>query len=220
LFNKETPFFLSYPRTDAKSGGRGGARSSDQLVGRFFDELCAEVAPLVHLQYGSDMGFMDVEGLPGGMNWHPELMRALGTCQVLVSLLSAPYLMSEWCGKEWHAFTLRNRTTQQGAHASPYQGCIIPVLWAPIAFEVPAVVKDHVNIFSPKPTRRDPDLPRLYRQRGIFGLMRAREEDAVIEIVWQLAQLIQNIYYGQRLETRAFEPHELINIFRRGEYDG
>jgi TIR domain-containing protein len=220
LFNEETPFFLSYPRTDAKSGGRGGPRSSDQLVRTFFEELCDEIAPLVHLQYGSDMGFMDVEGLPGGMNWHPELIHALGTCQMLVSLLSAPYLKSEWCGREWHAFTLRNRTTVNGANASVYQGCIIPVLWAPIAFEVPAVIKDHVSIFLPKPTRRDPDLPRLYEQRGIFGLMRAREEEAVSEIVWQLAQLIQKIYYGQRLEPRDFEPQELINIFGRGEYDG
>jgi hypothetical protein len=217
LFNEETPFFLSYPRTDAKSGSRGGPRSSDQLVKRFFDELCSEVAPLVHRPYGSDMGFMDVEWLPGGMSWHPELIHALGTCQVLVGLLSAPYLMSEWCGKSWHAFTLRERTTVKGGDASQYQGCIIPVLWAPIAFEVPAVIKDHVSIFVPKPTRRDPDLPRLYGQRGIFGLMRVREEDAVSEIVWQLAQLIQKIYYSQRLEPRAFEPNELINIFRRGE---
>ena len=217
MFNEETPFFLSYPRTDAKAGGRDRPRSSDQLVGRFFDELSAEIAPLVHLPYGSDMGFMDVEGLPGGMNSHPELMRALGTCQVLVSLLSAPYLMSEWCGREWHAFTLRKRTTIAGVNAPPYQGSIIPVLWAPIAFEVPAVVKDHVSIFLPKPTRRDPDLSRLYAQRGIFGLMRAREEDAVSEIVWQLAKLIQQIYYGQRLEPRDFQPNELSNIFRMGQ---
>ncbi len=216
MFNEETPFFLSYPRTDAKSGGRGGPRSSDQLVRTFFGELCDEIAPLVYLQSGSDMGFMDIEGLPGGMNWRPELIQALGTCQVLVSLLSAPYLNSEWCGREWHAFTLRNRITVNGTNASPYQGCIIPVLWAPVPFEVPAVIKDRVTIFSPKPTRRDPDLPRLYEQRGIFGLMRAREEEAVSEIVGQLARLIQKIYYGQRLEPRAFEPHELINIFRRG----
>jgi hypothetical protein len=217
LFNEETPFFLSYPRTDAKSGGRGGPRSSDQLVARFFGELSDEVAPLVHRSVGSDMGFMDVEGLPGGMNWHPELIRALGTCQVLVSLLSAPYLMSEWCGREWHAFTLRRRTTVQGANASQYQGCIIPVLWAPIAGDVPPVVKDHVSVFVPQPTRRSPDLPHLYEQRGIFGLMRAREIGAVSEIVWQLAKLIQKIYYSQRLEPREFEPQELINIFRRGE---
>ena len=216
LFNEETPFFLSYPRTDAKSGSQGGARSSDRLVQAFFGELCDEIAPLMHLQY-ADMGFMDVEGLPGGMNWHPELIHALGTCQVLVSLLSAHYLSSEWCGREWNAFTLRKRTPLNGANASVYQGCIIPVLWAPVPFDVPAVIKDRVSIFLPKPTRRDPDLPHLYEQRGIFGLMRAREEDAVSEIVGQLARLIQKIYYGQRLEPREFEPHELINIFRRGQ---
>jgi hypothetical protein len=215
VLNEETPFFLSYPRTNAKSGGRGGTRTSDQLVKQFYDDLCEDVAPLVHLPYGSDMGFMDIEGLPGGMNWHPELIRALGSCQVLVGLLSVPYLKSDWCGKEWHAFALRHRTS--GASASPYQGCIIPVRWAPIAVELPAVVKDHVSIFLPKPTRRDPELPQRYAREGIFGLLRAGENDSVSEIVWQLAQLIQKIYYSQRLEPRQFEPHELMNVFREGE---
>src|SRR5579872_2771225 len=49
LLSQEAPFFLSYPRTDAKSGGRAGSRSSDQLVRGFFVELCGEFAPLVHL---------------------------------------------------------------------------------------------------------------------------------------------------------------------------
>jgi hypothetical protein len=216
LFNEETPFFLSYPRTDKKSGGRGGPRSPDQLVRTFFMELCDEVAPLVHRPFGSDMGFMDVKKLTGGVNWYPELLHALGTCQVIVSLLSMPYVESEWCGMEWHAFTLRDRKTIEGANASPNQECFIPVLWAPIAGEVPAVVKDHVGVFIPEPTRQCPDLPQLYGQRGIFGLMRARKIAAVSEIVWQVAQLIQKIYYGQRLEPREFEPDELINIFGRG----
>ncbi len=211
------PFILSYPRTDKKSGARGGPRSSDRLARTFFRDLCDEVAPLVHRPFGSDMGFMDVEGLPGGMNWHPELIYALGSCQVLVGLLSAPYLNSEWCGREWHAFTLRDRKTVQGANASPYQECIIPVLWAPIAGEVPAVVSEHLGVFMPEPTRESPDLPHLYEQRGVFGLMRARKIGAVSEIVWQVAMLIQKIYYSQRLEPREFKPDELINIFRRGE---
>jgi TIR domain len=215
VLNEETPFFLSYPRIDAKLGDRGGERSSDRLVRQFYDDLCQDVAPLVHLQYGSDMGFIDIEDLPGGMNWHPELMRALGTCQVLVGLLSVPYLTSEWCGKEWHAFALRHKTSQ--ASANPHQGCIIPVRWAPIAIELPAVVKDHVSIFTPTPTQRDPELPQRYRREGIFGLLQAGERDAVSEIVWQLAKLIQAIYYSQRLEPRHFEPHELENAFREGE---
>jgi hypothetical protein len=216
LFNEETPFFLSYPRTAAKSGGRNGPRSSDQLVRTFFGDLCEEVAPLVHRPFGSHMGFIDVEGMPGGTNWYRELVHALGTCQVLVSLLSEPYLESEWCGREWHAFTLRKRTPIQGVNSSPFQECIIPVLWAPMARDVTVVAKGEVNIFLPQPTRRHPHLPPLYEQRGIFGLMRAREQGAVSEIVWQVAKLIQKIYYGQRLEPREFKPHELINIFRPG----
>lgn len=75
MLSQEAPFFLSYPRTDAKSGGRAGSRSSDQLVRGFFVELCGEFAPLVHLQHFSEIGFMGVDGLSGGMNWHPGLTR-------------------------------------------------------------------------------------------------------------------------------------------------
>ena len=215
MFNQETPFFLSYSRTGAQSAGRRNVRSSDQLVEQFYDDLCEDVAPLVHLPYGCDMGFMDTDGLPGGMNWHPELIHALGTCQVLVGLLSMGYLNSDWCGKEWHAFVRRHK--ESTATGNPNQGCIIPVRWAPLAGDVPAVVKDHVSIFSPKATRLNPDLPQRYNAKGIFGLMQTGEENAVAEIVWQLAQLIQKIYYGQRLEPREFEPNELRNIFREGE---
>lgn len=217
MLNEGTPFFLSYPRTDKNSGSLGGPPSSDRLVQTFFEELCANMEPLVHLPTGSDMGFLDVEGLTGGMDWHSGLMHALGTCQVLVGLLSVPYLKSQWCGREWHAFRLRTRTAVAGANAPWYQGCIIPLRWAPIALELPAVVHERVNIFTPKATRRAPELPLLYGQEGIFRLMRAGEEEAVSEIAWQLAKLIQKIYYGQRLEPREFKPNELINVFEEGE---
>jgi len=215
VVNQETPFFLSYPRAEARGSGLGGTRSPNQLVRQFYEDLCEDVAQLVDRPYGSDIGFMDIEGLPGGMNWHTELIRALGTCQVLVALLSVPYLKSDWCGREWHAFALRNKV--QEANISPNQGCIIPVRWAPIAVEIPPVVKDRVSIFRPKPTRRNPQLPQRYESEGLYGLLQTGEDDAVSEIVWHLAQLIQRIYYSQRLETREFELDELTNVFGEGE---
>jgi hypothetical protein len=199
----ETPFFVSYAHTGI---------DSNQKALQFFNDLCADVATMVDLPAGADMGFIDAVGLRGGMRWRPELMRALGSCQVLIALLSVPYLGSEECGKEWHAFSQREKDPLPGMKASPHQGCIIPVRWAPIAIELPPVVKKEM-IFVPQPTRREPDLPALYEQEGLFRLLQAGEEDSCGEIVWQIAKLIQKIYYSQRLRPREFEPDALTDVF-------
>jgi hypothetical protein len=207
-----TPFFVSYAHADANPGRPGGARSPDQLAEKFYNDLYEEVAPLIHVPRGSDRGFMDVVGLEPGVHWNDELQRALGCCQVLVGLLSVPYLNSEWCGKEWHAFSLREKKRVPGMDASPHQGCIIPVRWAPLPFDPPAVVGDEV-IFTPQ-RGPDPDLPERYKQDGIFGLLRTGQLDSYDIVVWQLAKRIQRIYYSLRLSHREFKPDELQNVFR------
>ena len=209
------PFFLSYAHTDVSSGSPAGESSPDNLVRRFFDDLSQDIASLIYLSYRSDMGFMDDAGLRGGVHWHPELMRELGTCQVLVVLLSVPALMSGWCGMEWHAFLLREKETVEGANAFPNQGCIIPVRWAPIAIEPPAVVKDE-QIFKPQHNSKEPDLPDLYRWEGILGLLRRNRTDSYKVFVWELAKHIQKVYYSQRLLPKEFKPGELRDVFQEG----
>ena len=206
-----TPFFVSYAHAHANPGGPGGARSPDQLAEKFYNDLFVEVAQLIHVPRGSDRGFIDVVGLEPGVHWNDELRRALGCCQVLVGLLSMPYLNSEWCGKEWHAFSLRDKDRVAGMETSPHQGCIIPVRWAPLPFDPPAVVRDE-TIFTPQRSP-DPDLPELYRQEGIFGLLLMGREDSYHIIVWQLAKRIQKVYYSLRVRHREFGPEELKNVF-------
>ena len=46
--------------------------------------------------------------------------------------------------------------------------------------------------------------------------MRAGNEKAFGEIVWQLAKYIQHIYYSQWLKPRNFEPYDLRNVFESG----
>jgi hypothetical protein len=96
------------------------------------------------------IGFFDIEGLRTGVRWREELADALGTCQVLVALLSTPYLDSEWCGKEWHAFTLREREPLPVAIGFKNQGPIIPIRWAPVPLELPSAVKDGAQFFKPQ----------------------------------------------------------------------
>jgi hypothetical protein len=201
------PFFRSY----AHAGP-----DSNQAAERFYNELRGDLLTLVGLPVGTDMGFFDIQGLRPAVRWRYELATALGSCQVLVALLSVPYLKSEWCGKEWHAFTLREREPRPGTNRFQNQGSIIPVRWAPIPFDLPPAVQDEVQIFRPQSTNDQPNLPELYEKEGIFGLLRTNQEEAFRTIVWDLAKSIQQIYYSQWLKPRDFVPEELRNVFEGG----
>lgn len=201
------PFFMSY----AHAGS-----DSNNAAERFYKELRGDLQTLVHLPMGVDMGFFDTVGLQPAVRWRNELADALGNCQVLVALLSVPYLKSDWCGKEWHAFTVRERESRPGMNLPQNQGAIIPVRWAPIPFPLPSVVQDEVQIFRPQSTPSLPDLPQLYEKEGVFGLLRLKQEEAFDLIVWDLAKCIQRIYYSQQLKPRSFVPEDLRNIFEGG----
>jgi len=209
-----SPFFLSYARSRHGSA-RGG--DSDEYVERFFHDLAANVSELINLPPDVPAGFMDQE-MGGGMQLTDELLRAVGTCQVLVALLSARYLQSEWCRMEWHAFSQRTVRSQARRNVSPHQGCIIPVIWAPL----PSALPQHISprlIFSPT---RDPDrrVPNHYVENGVFGLMRVgRLKDSYEIVAWQLAMNIARIYHRQRVEHRKFELTELRSIFRGDSHD-
>lgn len=209
--DRRTPFFLSYARATEGPPGETASHNPDLLVEQFFRDLKENVAELIRLQLGVEAGFMDRTIMRGGVRWTDELLRALGSCQILVALLSARYVQSEWCGMEWYAFTQRN--VQRKRNASPNQGCIIPVIWAPIQnVELPALVKMEQQ-FSPS-SYPDPTVPNQYREDGLFGLLRTRQETPYQIVVWRLAQHISSVYHSQRVAPRTYrKKEELRNIF-------
>jgi hypothetical protein len=198
------PFYLSYAHAGPES---------NRAAELFYRQLRGDLQPLVSVPVGTGMGFFDAEGLTAAERWRHELAAALGTCQVLVALLSVPYFNSEWCGKEWHAFTAREQEELPGRARPQFQGPIIPVRWAPIPFSLPAVVGNEVQIFRPKRTKAQPDLPERYDEEGLFGLLRMGDEDAFKDVVWDLAKCIQQVYYSQLLKPREFDPDQLRNAF-------
>jgi hypothetical protein len=204
-----TPFFLSYARAREGAGNPGAARFSDLMAERFYFDLSENVGQLIIRETGADIGFMDT-GMQGGMHWVDELLHAAGTCQMLIPLLSVPYLSREWCGMEWYAFS--QRSVQRLAGAFPNQGWIIPVRWAPVPPELPSPVSDEM-IFSPT-GKPDPELPAQYEVNGVYGLLRMGQEDSYQIIVWQLAMLVAKIYHSQRLKARRFRLEELQNAFQ------
>lgn len=207
-----SPFFLSYAHVTDGSAGAGEALDPDGLFSKFFHDLAGNVVHLIRPRADVPAGFMD-RGMRGGMDWTDELLHAVGTCQILVALLSAPYLESEWCRMEWHAFSLREVRRVVGAKASPRQGCIIPVIWAPFHSALPEHIR-LTQIFSPS-LEPEPRAPRHYRDNGVIGLMRMRRLSECYEIVaWQLAMHIAHVYHSQRTEHRKFEIEELRSVVR------
>ena len=198
-----TPFYLSYAHTGP---------NSDEMAKRFYNILRGHLQTLVHVPVGTSLGFFDQDGIDPAVLWDRELADALGTCQVLVPLICPPYLNSEWCGKEWNAFTQRERAPRPGGSGSPNLSPILPVRWSPVPYMLPKEVAKP-QFFTPNNTQKQPELVKAYEDDGLYLLLEAGDRDAYETIIWQLAKRIQQIYYGQHLMPRVFVPDDLRNVF-------
>jgi len=204
------PFFLSYAHVADGLAGTGEVLDPGGYVSKFFRELAQNVALITPPQAGRPAGFMD-QGMRGGEDWNDELLHAVGTCQILVALLSASYLESRWCRMEWHAFSLRTVRRIPGTKVSPRRGCIVPVIWTPFHAAPPEHIR-LVQTFSPEPDP-EPQANRHYQANGVIGLMKMQRLTESYEIVaWQLAMHIADVYHSQRTEQRRFEAAELRSV--------
>jgi FxsC-like protein len=159
-------FFLSYAHVDAQ---RGEVKS-------FFDKLTGFVAELLPRDEGQ-VGFIDQQIAPA-LEWGPTILGGLRTARSMVCLLSEQYLDSDYSGRELAAF--KRRVDELGYGGA---GLILPVLWTPMARQLP-------NVLSALQTH-DAELPQSYRDKGLAYLSRLRKyEDDVIEVIYRLAQLI------------------------------
>jgi hypothetical protein len=201
-----TPFFVSYAHT---------GDTADEMANRLYRGLLTHIPTLVHVRVGTTLGFFDQDGIDAAVIWDEELAQALGVCQVMVALLCPPYLNREWCGKEWYAFTLREKVRRPDGNGSPNLSPILPVLWAPIPYALPEEISRH-QFFTPKNTNKQPNLAKAYREDGLYRLLE-EDEDAAGTIIWQLAKRIQEIYYSQTLLPREFKQDDLRNGFEGGE---
>ena len=202
------PFFLSYAHATEDQPVTAITPGVGQHVEEFFKDLAVNVRHLIHLQAGMPAGFMDQE-MRGGEYWSDVLIRAVGTCQVMVALLSAEYLTALWCRMEWHAFAQRTVRRRPGTKPSPRQGCIIPVVWAPFHEKLPRHM-ENTQLFSPD-REPEPGTPDHYKHNGVFGLMRMnRLRDSYEIVTWQLALHIAHIIHSQQTESREFQPADLI----------
>ncbi|WP_433047373.1 TIR-like protein FxsC [Dactylosporangium sp. CS-033363] len=181
-------FFLSYSRA-----GRLAPR-----VQAFHQKLSEHIAELMAVPAGCEPGFIDRE-LVAGQVWAEELAFALGHCQVFVPLLSAPYLQSKWCAREWNAFARRTvRPLVDGAHRGT---SVIPVVWNVLRHdaEVPDAVS-RVQLFIP--SGPPPDVASAYRAEGMYGLPLIGDPGRGLfdAAVWRLAQQIVQAAHERWIE--------------------
>jgi hypothetical protein len=185
-------FFLSYNRS--KSINRQSSPfEPNRRVRQFFHDLTDGVGELVGLLPGQDAGFMDVT-MEGGQVWTRRLLRAVGTCQVFVALLSTGYLNSSpWGAMEWDLFRRRKALIRTTGEPADEDTGIIPVIWAPTQTSAPKRVS-RVQRFQPWDDLSNISFQSQYERDGLYGLIHTNPAgyDAV---VWKLAMYIQKLQH-------------------------
>ena len=87
-----------------------------------------EKAVQQHVSVDGPVSFFDKHDIEPGVDWSESLEGALGTAQAFIALYSPAYFESEYCGKEWAAFTSRYNEASGRLEQPP----VFPVLWVPM----------------------------------------------------------------------------------------
>ncbi|MDG6106401.1 toll/interleukin-1 receptor domain-containing protein [Dactylosporangium aurantiacum] len=200
-------FFLSYARMTRLRRGPIAQPDPNLRVKQLFTDLSSHLNNLVYRETGADPGFMDL-AMTGGEEWRPELLHAVGTCQVFVALLSPAYMKSEYCALEWNAFTERPIHRRPGAPGH-HETSVIPVVWLPSqSGTVPAAI-NKIQRFTPQ-RLPDENLAQQYADEGLYGLLTLGAE-GTDGIILRLAQQIRDLCWSHQVERRVLPDTKNIS---------
>lgn len=175
--------FLSYARNDRNKYSKLKA-VIDHLDHRV-SELRAMTPPVV---------FFDENSIETGEQWERAISRAAHESQVLVCMLSASYISSEWCAKEFDVF--RRRVVAAGSDA---RVAIIPVIWDIREDQIPSALRAYQY--------KNSATPDVYLAEGLRSLRALKKRrDAYITTIEHLAQTIAKA--AQRLLPALSPPVE------------
>ncbi|MFI5914873.1 TIR domain-containing protein [Dactylosporangium sp. NPDC051541] len=207
----EPVFFLSYSRAQPLHGAQNDL---DKPVYDFFMRLSGLVNESMALE-DRPAGFID-RGLGGGERWSDELGFAIGHCQVLVVLLTPGYLTSDWCAREFDAFTRRRPVPNPGIPGADRRTSVLQVLWNPYALRggsrLPKALRS-VQRFTPGP--RSGPAEQLYLTEGIHGLywLDNSTSGSLEAVIWLLARSIVDAYNERWVEPQTFAVSDLRTDF-------
>ncbi len=200
-------FFLSYGRISPLRKGPIAQPDPNPRAKQLFADLSNHLNNLVYRETGADPGFMDV-AMAGGEEWRSQLLRAVGTCQVFVALLSPAYVKSEYCALEWNAFVERPVRRREGA-PDRHQTSVMPVVWLPSpSGAVPAAI-NKIQRFTPRRLPED-NLAQQYADEGLYGLL-ALGADGTDGIILRLAQQVRDLCWTNQVERRVLPDTKSIS---------
>jgi len=105
-----------------------------------------------------------------GTEWPTGLLDAMATSQVLVYLLSADYIQSDYCGKELQVFLERVESFRR-ANPGVAPRFIIPVIWVPIVASTLPLLLGLIQ-------QADDAFPEDYASKGLESLAKRRDKTA------------------------------------------
>jgi hypothetical protein len=206
-------FFVSH--ATAHDHNADGPTEPNTVFAEFVHALDEDLNHMMARRAGANPGFID-RGMRAGTGWERQILTAIGTCQVLVALVSEPFSNSDWCGMEWHAFTKRRTWRRSDGALMAEPQCALPVLWTVNPNEEYPQTVMRQQRFQPRRTSKAP-LDQLYLREGIYGMYRA-EYDAYQATVWRIAQEIQRLVNEYWVEPLIPEDSKtLINVFAEEE---
>jgi FxsC-like protein len=191
-------FFLSYARTPKRDPT--DRDDPDRWVYKLYQDLRADILQMTSAP-PEEAGFMDRENRLG-VEWSPELTKALASCRVFVPLYSRRYFESDNCGKEWSAFA--RREVNQNARGQQAVNAIVPALWVNLNQAAMPDVAQSVQY-------QHADLGPRYSAEGFYGIMKLQQYRADYQrAVHRLAQRIVDVAEATALD--AEEPAEYQSL--------
>jgi FxsC-like protein len=196
----DTLFFLSYARGNF-----------NPYMKKFVDDLAQAVRERIVHPPGQVV-FFDQKTMEPGVEWDPALLEALQSSRVLVALYSPWYFASDYCGKEWGLFRMRQEAFARETGATTRPPVILPVLWLPPGKpeELPPVA------LQPQFTHLD--LGEVYQKEGLQELVSLADyADEYLVAVRTLAKLIIEHGKAQKLPRvpEVASAASIPNIFAR-----
>ncbi|MFF7447941.1 MULTISPECIES: FxsC protein [unclassified Streptomyces] len=151
-------FFLSYAPVPSPGGDSDAGRpAADKNVKEFYTDLARAVAAQSGAPAHPCLGYLDAADRGG-----PAMARALQGCHTFVPLVTRRYFSDVYCGRQWYAFTHRDR-----------RGTLVPALWTPVpttARPLPVDLDLPVPQGPVAPLFVDDDALDRYAKGGLYGL--------------------------------------------------
>ena len=153
-------FYLSYAR-----------ESEDVFAERFFDDLSDAIRAKAGVAPDVAVGFIEPDEPRAGDVWNGAVADALLKCRTMICLYSPAYFKSDYCGKEWQIFRMRQRLYAERERAAGRQDAawppsLKPVPWIPLSSPemIPEAVADTPYIVG------DPNSP--HNRIGVKDMIR------------------------------------------------